>query len=228
MTAAGRVRAARSPLQLAGHLVVRLIRMEIGVWRSLYRWIFRRPRVPRGAVGFSYDRPIRPILLAFLVVSAIEIPVLDLLVHRWPAVRIPLLIAGIWGLTWMLGLLLGFLVRPHAVGPDGLRVRHGDEVDIVLPWEVVESVAPRARSVESSKTFTVTDGLRGGVLTIAVQNETNVEVVLEEPVVVSLPRGTETVTELRFRVDDPRGYLAEVRRHLAPETVPDADQGRSR
>ena len=213
---------------MLGRLSARLIRMEIGVWRSLCRWIFRRPRAPRGAIGFSYDKPIRPILIAFLVVSAIEVPVLDLLVHRWPAVRIPLLIAGIWGLTWMLGLLLGFLVRPHTVGPDGLRVRHGDEVDIDLPWGAVESVAPRARTVESGKTFSTTEGPRGAILSIAVQNETNVEVVLEEPIVVRLPRGPQTVRELRFRVDDPRGYLAEVRRHLAPETVAEQDQGRSR
>jgi hypothetical protein len=63
--------------------------------------------------------------MTFIGVSAVEFVVVDLLVRRWPTVRISLLALGIWGLVWMFGLLFGFLTRPHAVGPAGIRVRSG-------------------------------------------------------------------------------------------------------
>lgn len=47
---------------------------------------------------------------------------------------------GIWGLTFMIGLLLSMLVNPHAVGDDGIRVRHDSRIDIALPWEHVRAV----------------------------------------------------------------------------------------
>jgi hypothetical protein len=55
--------------------------------------------------------------------NAVEIPIFDLIVHRWPAVRITLLVLGIWVLTWMFGLLCAYLMRPHTVGPEGIRAR---------------------------------------------------------------------------------------------------------
>jgi hypothetical protein len=56
--------------------------MEIGIWQSLYRFVFRRPRVPEGAVGFSYHRQVWTILMIFIGLSASEIPIIDLIVHR--------------------------------------------------------------------------------------------------------------------------------------------------
>jgi hypothetical protein len=54
--------------------VTRLLRQalsyELGLWRSLYRWMFRRPL---GAGTFGYASPVTPLLAAFIGVSAIEI-----------------------------------------------------------------------------------------------------------------------------------------------------------
>ncbi|MET0932289.1 MAG: hypothetical protein ABWX56_01135, partial [Mycetocola sp.] len=138
----GTVESTRHTLwQRFASLARRAWAMEVGIWQSLYRFVFRRPRVPTGAVGFSYHGQVWAILMIFIGLSAIEIPIIDLVVHPWPAVRIPLLVAGIWGLTWMIGLALGFITRPHAVGPAGIRVRSGAETDIGLAWDDVESVA---------------------------------------------------------------------------------------
>lgn len=144
-------RPRRTGWQTICYLAGRALRMEIGVWQSLYRFVLRRPRVPAGAVGFGYHQPVLSILIVFVSLSAVEIVVLDVIVHRWPVVRLPLLIAGIWGLTWMLGLLFGYLTRPHAVGPDGLRIRHGSEIDIPITWDVVDFVALRKHRAESDK-----------------------------------------------------------------------------
>ena len=186
--------------------------IELGVWVSLYRFVFRRPRVPPGATGFRYHSPILTVLIVFIVLSAIEIPIVDLITHPWPWLRIPLLIAGIWGVTWMLGLLLGFITRPHAVGPEGIRVRSGAEIDIDLPWAVVERVV-RSKDV-AEKAPKVEMGEHGRTLALRMQDETNILVVLERPVDVRLPKGAETVDAVRLWVDDPDGFMSAVRTHI--------------
>ena len=86
--------------------------------------------MPAGARGFRYHEPVLTILIVFIALSAVELVAVDLIVRRWPYVRIPLLVLSIWGLIWMLGFLFGMLTRPHAVGPESIRVRYGAEVDI--------------------------------------------------------------------------------------------------
>ncbi len=187
-------------------------RAEVGIWRSLYRWLFRRPRVPRGASGFTYHSPVLTILVIFIVLSAVEIPVIDLIVHRWPLVRIPLLALGIWGVTWMIGLLLGFLTRPHAVGPDGIRARYGADIDVDLPWEAVASVE-KSRDV-TEKAPKVRDEPHGRTLALRMQNETNVLVTLERSVRTRLGDTETDVDAVRLWVDDLDGFMTAVRTHI--------------
>ncbi|WP_137843495.1 hypothetical protein [Microbacterium sp. 2FI] len=187
-------------------------RAEVGIWKSLYRWGFRRPRVPHGADAFTYHSPILTILVVFIVLSAIEIPVIDLIVHPWPWVRIPLLALGIWGVTWMLGLLLSFLTRPHAVGPDGIRARYGADVDIDLSWDVVESVEP-SRDV-TEKAPRVRDEEHGRTLALRTQNEANVLIRLEHPLTARFGDDVVEFDAVRLWVDDLEGFLSAVRTHI--------------
>lgn len=187
-------------------------RAEVGIWKSLYRWLFRRPRVPRGASGFSYHSPVLTILVIFIVLSAVEIPIVDLIVHRWPWVRIPLLALGIWGVTWMIGLLLSYLTRPHAVGPAGIRARLGADVDIDLPWEVVASVE-KSRDV-TEKAPKVRIESHGRTLALRMQNETNVLVILERPVGTRLGDTRVDLDAVRLWVDDLDGFMTAVRTHI--------------
>lgn len=150
-TAAG-TRAHRTWWQRAAHLARRAWWMEIASYRAIFRFVFRRPRVPAGATGFTYHSPVLALLVAFIVLSTVELVVVDLLVRRWEAVRLPLLVLGLWGVVWMVGLLLGMLTRPHAVGPDGIRVRSGSEIDIDLGWDVVASVVRRRDVGEGRQT----------------------------------------------------------------------------
>jgi hypothetical protein len=53
---------------------------EAGIWRSLYRWLTRRPRsTDRNAALFGYTSQATPIPVAFIALSALEIPILSLL-----------------------------------------------------------------------------------------------------------------------------------------------------
>jgi hypothetical protein len=204
---------ARAPWpRRLGRFAARAWRMELGVYQSLFRLIFRRPRVPAGASGFAYHAPVFTILLVFIILSAVEIPILDLIVHRWPWVRIPVLVLGIWGVTWMVGLLFGFLTRPHSVGPDGIRVRQGTELDLDLPWDVVRSVERSA--VTAEKQPKVIDEAGGRTFAARIANETNVRIELEHALDVRLPHGPERIEAVRLWTDDVEGFMKAVRTHI--------------
>lgn len=200
-----RRRAARRALAIA-------VRAEVGVWQSLYRWVFRRPRVPAGASAFAYHSPVLTILWIFIVLSAVEIPIIDLITHPWPWVRIPLLILGVWGLTWMIGMALGYVTRPHAVGPAGIRARFGADIDVDLPWDVVASVE-RSRDV-AERAPKVRDEEHGRTLALRIANETNILIVLEKPVHARLSAGIVPVDAVRLWADDVDGFLSAVRTHI--------------
>ena len=199
-------------------MLARALHAELRVYSSIGRAIARRPAVEPGGTGVGYHRPVLTVLVIFIVLSAIEIPILDLIVHPWPVVRIAVLVLGIWGLTWMLGLLCAMLLRPHAVGPSGIRVRNGLEVDVAIPWSAIASVAI-ARRVDEPKTPRVTEGPSGREYAERMQNETNILIELERPTTVRLPgiapRGGEhDVVEVRLWADDPRAFLEAARPFL--------------
>jgi hypothetical protein len=207
-------RPKRTWWQFAGYLAQRAILIEVRGYQSIYRFLFRRPKVPAGAEGFSYHKPILAIMIVFIVVSAVEVVVLDWIVSRWTYIRIPVLIISVWGLVWMLGLLFGMLVRPHAVGPDGIRVRYGSEVDIPIAWNDVYSVTRRKEAVQDKQPKVTIDD--GGLATLhmRIQNEANIEVRLERPVPLKLPHGIETVSTVRLHADDPQRFMDAVRSHI--------------
>jgi hypothetical protein len=172
--------------------------------------------VPEGARAFSYHAPVFALVVGLVVVSVLELVVVDLLLRRWETVRITMLVLGIWGLVFMVGLLLGMLTRPHAVGPDGLRIRSGTDVDLALPWEVVAAVSALRTAVHDKQPMVVVDDQGRTTLQLLVGEEANLEVRLLEPVAVRLPSGTEVVTRVLLHADEPRAFLDEVSRYEVP------------
>jgi hypothetical protein len=191
----------------------RLWMMELWGYLSTYRFVFRRPRVPAGAQAFSYHQLVLPLLLVFLVVSAIELVVVDVLLRRWETARIAMLVLGVWGVVWMLGLLFGFLTRPHAVGPDGLRLRSGAELDIPLGWDEVQGVSRHQRLADGKQPQVTVDAQGRRTLHLHVQEQTNVRVALNRPVSVQLPRGPQSVSTIEVWVDQPDAFVDAVRSH---------------
>jgi hypothetical protein len=214
MTSTTTARTRRTWWQFAGYLAKRATLIEVRGYQSIYRFLFRRPKVPAGAEGFSYHKPILAIMIAFIVVSVVEVVVVDRIVNRWTYIRLPVLIISIWGLVWMLGLLFGMLVRPHAVGPDGIRVRYGSEVDIPIAWHDVYSVTSRKQAVQDKQPKVTIDDNGAATLHMRIQNETNIEVRLERPIPLKLPHGTETVSTVRLYADDPKRFMDAVRSRI--------------
>ena len=131
-------------------LVRRVVTFELGLYRSLFRWVTRRPDVPSDAVAFAYIGAVEAILWAFIFGSATEFVVLHLILP-WETVRIIVDVLGIWGLAWMLGMMASFRVHPHLVTDSGLRVRHGAATDIALPWDDIADIRVRERSRDKSR-----------------------------------------------------------------------------
>ncbi|WP_155371493.1 hypothetical protein [Catellatospora vulcania] len=197
-------------------LIRRLWVYEIAMWRSLYRWTLRRPLVTEpGAAAFGHASSTTPVIWVFIVLSAIEIPAVDLLLP-WESARLTLAFLGVYGLVWMVGLLAMVKTHPHVVAPTGLRLRQSATVLLPVPWENVVSVGTRNRSLPTGRTFQYEQTPDGAVLSIVVLSQTNVDIVLREPTVFQLPKGpTEPVTELRVWADDPKAMVAAARGHLA-------------
>ena len=206
-------------MRTARRLVRRAVRFELGLYRSLLRWVTRRPDVPEGHGPFSYVHSIAAILWAFIGVSTVELVALHLLIP-WETLRFIADLLGLWGLAWMLGLTASFTVYPHLVGGDGLRIRHGAATDITVPWEAIAAIAVRERSRDGSKAVQLDKEGEGTVLNVVIASRTNIDVTLHRPLLVRLPSGAaEEVTEVRLLADEPRALVSRVRDQLtAPRT----------
>jgi len=188
---------------------------ELGLYRSLYRWVFRRPVGPEGSAPFAYIGIVQAPLWAFIGLSAVEMPILHL-VLPWRSAQIASLALGFWGLAWMVGLLASLHVYPHLIADSGLRIRYGSAIDIDVPWEAVAAIRHRRRDCPGSRTVHLDQEEAGTVAQIAMSGQTNIDLVLRRPLTVPLKGGRETVTELRFFADDPRTLVAHARPAVTP------------
>ncbi|GAB3043508.1 hypothetical protein GCM10027052_27060 [Parafrigoribacterium mesophilum] len=216
------VETAHPPTATLWRRIIRFLKralvVELSIYVSIARFVARRPAVPHGAAGFSFHKPVLTILVIFIVLSAVEVPIIDLIVHPWPAVRIPFLVLGLWGLTWMFGLLCSYLTHPHTVGPDGIRVRAGLEIDLALNWDDIASVAHNLR-VDDPKSPKIVEDDGSRTLMFRIVEQTNLEIELERPTLVRLPGhgvagGEQLISAIRIWADEPRAFMDRVRQHV--------------
>jgi hypothetical protein len=187
----------------------RALAYEWAMWRSLYRWVLRRPGPP-GAT-FSYFRTLAPVMWAFIVVGAIEIPAVHLLLP-WPAAERIAVVVGVYGLLWMVGMMASNRVNPHSLDDDGLHVRLGGTVHVVVPWDAIDTVRTRRRSYEGARSLRVEGQGAERVLSVVVGGQTTVDVVLARPLPLLAPRGDrEPVGEVRLFADDEKALSAALR-----------------
>jgi hypothetical protein len=204
-------RAARA----APAVVRNAVRFQVALWRSLLRWASSRRRADAGPDGtaFAYHSTVAPMLLTTLVVSVIEIVAVHLLLP-WPTARAALLVLGIWSAFLVAGTLAAFVVHPHIVGPDRLRVRLGAQTEIAVPLDAVRSIR-RVQRDHSGKSVQVNAHPDGDRLALAVSGRTTIEIVLDRVVPVHLPGGrVARISRLSFDADEPGRLVAEVRSRL--------------
>jgi hypothetical protein len=182
-----------------------LVTMERDGWVSLSRWVRRRPDVEPGTQAFAYHGATLPLMIVFTAVSALEVVAVDVMIPWSPAwlwLRITLLVVGVWGVTFALGMVAGVLVHPHTVGPDGVRIRGGRSLDVRLPAASIARVRA-ARRTRDGKSVQVDDG----VLHLPMASQTTVEITLTEPRTLTVPRlGEVTVRAIHLYADDATGF----------------------
>jgi hypothetical protein len=189
--------------------VRRLLAYEWGMWRSLYRWVLRRPAAE--GEPFAYAGVVTPVIWVFIGISAIEVPAVHLLLP-WDVVRRVALVVGIYGLVWMVGMLAALRVHPHVIDEEGLRIRNGLSVDLRIPWEQIADVRHRMRSLEGMKHVQVDGDGAERALSVGVGSQTVVDVVLREPIVLPVRQtGGEPVGEVRLYADDAKRLVARLR-----------------
>jgi hypothetical protein len=199
-----------------GSLLRRAAVTEGAMWRSMVVWALRRPLpLAPGDEPFGYLGVIKPILGVFIGLSIVEIPILDLIITNvvpWRPARWIMLGLSVWGLLWMIGFFASIKIHPHIVGDPGIRVRLSAGIDLMVPWEDIETVSHRYRSMPSGKSVQIEEVDDHRVLQIVVGSQTSVDVRLRRPVVFPLSKGpTEPVDELRLYADDPDAFVRKAR-----------------
>ena len=206
-------------------LLRRAVATEAAMWRSMYRWARRKPSaLAEGDEPFGYLGVVKPILGVFIGLSIIEIPILDLIVRHvmpWRPARWIVLVLSVWGLLWMIGFIADMKVHPHVVGATGIRVRRGASIDVTVPWDDVDTVSKRYRSLPSSRSVQIEKEGERSVLHITVGSQTSIDVRLRRPATFLVPKGrTEPVEELRLYADDIDGFVRAARDILSERDRP--------
>lgn len=208
-------------LRRAPALAWTALKLELTLYRALGRWVARRPDVPDGTTPIGYSRLVAPMLWLWIFGSAVEVVVLDVVLSRWwTPLRVPLLVVGVWGLVWMLGMLAAYRVRPHLLGATSLQVRDGIHARVDVPLDLVEGV----RTVEHElpgvlRSVHVEGEGPGAILLVGVGSRTNLELVLAAPTTLETPHGPSTVSRVGLWVDEPR-EVAEALRRLRSGPAP--------
>ena len=192
-------RVVRTVVSLARRAVV----FELALYRSLLRWVTRRPDVQPGGVGFGYVGAVALLLWVFIGVSAVELVVVHVLLP-WETVRLVADVLGIWGLVWMLGLAASYSVLPAR--RDGVRPadqagpRH-------RPHGAVGGRRQRRRAGAQPRHVEGAPGRprreQAVVLNVVMGSRTDVDVRLRRPMLVPVRGGEESVTEIRLYADEP-------------------------
>jgi hypothetical protein len=186
---------------------------ELALYRSLTRWVARRPDVPCGATPIGYSRLVAPMLWLWIFGSMVEVVAVELVLRHldqpWAAeVRLPMLLLGIWGVVWMLGVLASYRVRPHLLTDTALRIRSGARTWLRLPLEAVEST----RLVEHEVPGVIRSlHVDGALALVASGSRTNLELVLAGQTTLSSSKGEVRVSRVGVWVDEPREAAAQIK-----------------
>lgn len=186
----------------------RLINAEADMWRSLARWIIRRPNPQQPTVSFSYTGAIMGLIITIIAVSAIEIPIVHYLLRAWPIPQTIALVLGMYGLFWMFALLASLRVNPHTLDDHHLKLRFGASFQVTVPLDSIAHIRVQNHSLPEGKDIQTIDTPDGTHLHIAVAKQTNIDLDLNDQLTVTMPNGsTQQINRLSVYTDQPHALL---------------------
>jgi hypothetical protein len=142
--------------------------------------------------------------------SAVEVVVVEVVLRHvdrdWAsALRLPLLVLGIWGVFWMLGMLASYQVRPHLLTDTELVVRSGARTWVAVPISAIAAT----RTIEHELPGVIRSlHVVGTLVLVGVSSRTNTALVLTGPTTLSTSKGTVTADQVGLWVDEPRELTA--------------------
>ncbi|MFD2767084.1 hypothetical protein [Micromonospora eburnea] len=186
--------------------MVTLLRHELGGLVSMILLLRRRKDVPAGATVIRYGAAHKAFLLVMIVLTPVEIVLVELLVP-WAWLRIGLLVLAAFGLEWLFGFFSGVHTRPHYVDAHRLVLRTGHlaavSVDVSSIRAVRREIHDKYKGLVSVKDDVVAvPGMSGTALTVTLEPGTPVRV---------QGRGTVHAREVRFDADDLDAAIRSIR-----------------
>ncbi|MEW1601953.1 hypothetical protein C1708_23025 [Streptomyces sp. DH-12] len=176
-----------------------LARHEARLMASLALWLARRTHGVREGTAFGYARGEKAMMFGIAFVCVVETVAMSVLLADRPTLHAVVLFLDVYTVVVVIALYAASAVRPHVVGPDGLRVRRAVHVDLRIPRERIASVRRELR---------MTHAEADGELNLAVGSQTTVTVELAEPVAHRSFFGrARDVRVLRFHADDADGLV---------------------
>jgi hypothetical protein len=195
-------------------MIMKVLRFEAHLWRALFRLVTRRrDGSGPGVTTVSYHRATTPVWMLMLFASAVEIPVLHLVVP-WRPAQLALIVLGVWGVFLFAGLWAAYVTEPYLVNGAGIRLRHGPFRDLWLDWAQVADVTARTTRDWPGAGMGASPARADGRLGYVVNGATTVVLTLVEPV--------DGRSEVHIGADDPAALLTALRTWRPGVTAPPA------
>ncbi|MEU4881124.1 hypothetical protein AB0G19_11780 [Streptomyces althioticus] len=177
-----------------------LVRHEARLLASLVLWLARRTHgTGAGGTAFGYARGEAAMMFGFAFVCVVETVAMSALLGDWPTLHAVVLFLDVYTVVFVVALYAASVVRPHVVGPEGLRVRRAVHVDLRIPRERIASVRRELRMTHTTAE---------GELNLAVGSQTTVTVELVEAVPHRSFLGrVRDVRVVRLHADDADGLV---------------------
>lgn len=188
---------------------LKLFVWEISAWRDLWFLLRGRVLVPADAVALPARRGMWQLPTMFSAAIVIEIVAVELLLPSlW--LRLVFLVASLYSLPLMWGMVAARMIRPHYLTADELVLRRGTMVVARIPH-------PQITAVRRDRGFGAEQwDISAKVLTLGGQDGTNVLLTLAEPVPAGhdrwpwQPEHSSPVAIVRLWLDEPQDLVGPV------------------
>lgn len=188
--------------------VLKLARHELALLKLVGMMVRRQTNVPEGAVSFRYGSEQRSIFFALIAASLVEIVVVELLVP-WKNVRIIILVLSVYAVIWLLMFYKSYAINPHYLYGRDLVLRVGVIGEVTIPLGSIESIRS-VRKTWDTGFLSVTSG----AAVILFGTDTNIEIVLREPIAELVPGKPDPVSRVYCAVDKPQDFVAACKAQL--------------
>ncbi|MEU3334855.1 hypothetical protein [Streptomyces sp. NPDC006668] len=166
-------------------------------------WVARRTDGTVGGTGFGYARGQGGVMFEFASVCVVETLTMSVLLRDHPLAHRIVLVLDVYTVLFVVGLHAASVVRPHVLGPDSLRIRHGGHVDLLVPLERIAGVRRELRTTHQPTE---------GELDVPVSSQTTLTLELAEPVPHFTFLGRRRDVHLvRFHADDAEALVHRIR-----------------